>query len=90
MLTDPKTALKRAIDAAVAVAKSAKRPQREAIRKLLEAAIDEIRWVEIMADDREMPVRQDGQNVYAFGPSTRANLPPSPPSPLVKLIRGIK
>jgi hypothetical protein len=77
MFSDPKTALQRAIDGAVKYAEGAKRPERDAIRKQLEAGIESLRFVEILADDRQPSdmVRLDGPMVRVRSEPVRANLP---------------
>jgi hypothetical protein len=75
--SDPKTTLQRALDAAVRYAESSKRDERDAIRKQLEAGIESLRFVEILADDRQPSdmVRLDGPAVRVQSEPVRANLP---------------
>lgn len=78
------TQLQSAIDRAVEVARRVRRDDRRAVRKKLDDGIEELKRIELFADDAEKPVRRDGVNVFAqerISVGGRLN-------PLVRLIRG--
>lgn len=82
---DPASVLKRAIAAAVVHLKSAKRPERAAIREMLEDGLNEWKRVEMFAADRDKPVRKDDRG-FIGPPPTLANK--SPDRKLVNIILG--
>jgi hypothetical protein len=75
--TDTKKALQNAIDDAVRFCESAKRDERDDVRKLLLDGIEALKFVEILCDDRQASdmVTLDGPEVRVRSEPVLANLP---------------